>query len=176
MSPFSPSSENVEGLEKNAYDFSFQTIMDEKPLPLKEFEGKVLLIINTASQCGFTSQYEGMEKLYDHYKDKGLVIIGVPSNDFGGQEPGGNQEIAHFCTVHYGVSFPMTAKEIVSGDNAHPFYVWARKTLGFNAGPKWNFHKYLINPKGKLIDYFYSTTSPDNERIINSIENALKEE
>ena len=150
--------------------------MEGKPLPLKAFEGKVILIVNTASQCGFTPQYEGLEKLYKNYKNKGLVIIGVPSNDFGGQEPSNNNEIAHFCKITYGVTFPMASREIISGDNIHPFYFWARKTLGFGTAPKWNFHKYLINRKGGLIDYFNSTTSPDNERMKKSIEKALAEE
>ena len=162
--------------ETTAYDFSFTTLMEGKPLPIKKFKGSVILIVNTASSCGFTSQYEGLQKLYENYKDKGLVIIGVPSNDFGGQEPGSNQEIAHFCKINYGVNFPIASKETVSGKNAHPFYLWARKVLGFGTAPKWNFHKYLINRKGELIDYFHSTTSPDNERIKNSIEKALMEE
>lgn len=167
---------NAKASEINAYDFSFTTLADGKPLPIKAFQGKVILIVNTASQCGFTPQYELLEKLYEHYKEQGLVIIGVPSNDFGSQEQGSNHGIAYFCKVNYGVTFPMASKEIVSGDKAHPFYVWAKKRLGFFTAPKWNFHKYLINHKGELIDYFYSTTSPDNERIKNSIEKALSKQ
>ncbi len=174
MSTFFAFSENTQISEKTAYDFSFTSLMGSHPLPLKDFEGQVILIVNTASKCGFTPQYEGLEKLYETYKDRRFLIIGVPSNDFGGQEPGNAQEIAQFCTLNYGVSFPMTAKEIVSGDKAHPFYLWARK-LGFGTDPKWNFHKYLINRKGELFDYFYSTTGPTNERIITSIETALAE-
>lgn len=158
---------------KSAYDFSFKTLAKDTPMPLKAYEGKVLLIVNTASQCGFTPQYEALEKLYNNYKDQGLVIIGVPSNDFGGQEPGTDQEIANFCKLNYGVTFPMASKEVVSGDNAHPFYIWARKKLGFGTAPKWNFHKYLINRHGDLVDYFNSTTSPDNERIEKTIERTL---
>lgn len=156
-------------LDNSAYDFSFQTLKGHEPLPLSSFKGKVLLIVNTASKCGFTSQYAGLEKLYETYKDKGLVIIGVPSNDFGSQEPGSSEEIANFCHVNYGVSFPMTAKEIVSGKNAHPFYIWAKKELGFGTAPKWNFHKYLINRDGKLVNYFFSTTSPEAPRLIKAI-------
>lgn len=162
-------------LVQNAYDFSFQTLVGQDQMPLKHYEGKVILVVNTASNCGFTSQYEGLEKLYKAYQEKGLVIIGVPSNDFGQQEPGSNEQIAHFCKLNYGVSFPMASKEVVSGDGAHPFYVWARNTLGFGTGPKWNFHKYLINRNGELIDYFNSTTSPDNDRVKQAIEKALAE-
>ncbi|WP_058464876.1 glutathione peroxidase [Legionella cincinnatiensis] len=159
----------------NAYDYSFHTLRGHEPLPLSSFQGKVLMVVNTASKCGFTPQYAGLEKLYEQYKDRGLVVLGIPSNDFGGQEPGTEQEISNFCQVNYGVSFPMAAKEVVSGKNAHPFYLWARKELGFGTAPKWNFHKYLINRKGKLIDYFYSTTSPDTGRVIKIIEKALDE-
>ena len=159
----------------NAYQFNFSPIMGEKKIHLSEFKGKVILIVNTASKCGFTKQYEALEKLYETYKDKGLVIIGVPSNDFGGQEPGSNEEIANFCKLNYGVSFIMTQKEHVTGKEAHPFFTWAYKTLGFGTAPKWNFHKYLINKKGELIDYFNSITAPDSPKIIKAIENALNE-
>lgn len=159
----------------NAYDFSFHTLVGHQPLPLSTFRGKVILLVNTASKCGFTPQYTALEKLYERYKDRGLVILGVPSNDFGGQEPGTEQEVAHFCKLNYGVSFPMTAKEVVSGKNAHPFYLWAKKKLGFWTAPKWNFHKYLINQKGELIDYFYSTTTPDAPRLVKRIEQTLDE-
>lgn len=159
----------------SAYDFSFKTLHDEEPLPLSRFKGQVLLVVNTASQCGFTPQYGGLETLYERYKARGLVILGVPSNDFGGQEPGGNQEIARFCQVNYGVTFPMAAKEAVSGDAAHPFYRWARQVLGFGTAPKWNFHKYLIDREGKLADYFYSTTAPDDAAMRQAIERLLVE-
>lgn len=132
----------------NAYSFSFHALQGNDELPLADYKGKVLLIVNTASQCGFTPQYEGLEKLYQTYKDRGLVIVGVPSNDFGSQEPGSSEQIAHFCKLNYGVSFPMASKEIVSGDLAHPFYRWARREKGFIGAPKWNFHKYLINRQG----------------------------
>lgn len=175
MFSFFQSSTQAKDPNQTAYDFSFNHLMEDKPLALSEFKGKVILIVNTASECGFTPQYEGLEKLYETYKDKGFVIIGVPSNDFGGQEPGSNQEIAKFCKINYGVTFPMASKEVVSGDDAHPFYQWARKTLGFGTAPKWNFHKYLINRKGELVDYFNSTTSPENDRVKEAIEKALKE-
>lgn len=162
-------------LNDNAYDYSFHALRGNEPLPLSSFRGKVLMIVNTASKCGFTPQYARLEKLYEQYKDRGLVILGVPSNDFGGQEPGTEQEIASFCQVNYGVTFPMTAKEVVSGKNAHPFYLWAREKLGFGTAPKWNFHKYIINRKGELIDYFYSTTSPEAGRLVKVVEKALDE-
>lgn len=157
----------------NAYAYSFNTLVGHKSLPLSSFKGKVLLIVNTASKCGFTSQYADLEKLYEQYKDRGLVILGVPSNDFGSQEPGTEQEIASFCQINYGVSFPITAKEVVSGKKAHPFYIWARQKLGFGSAPKWNFHKYLVNRDGELVTYFYSTTSPSAPRVIKAIEKAL---
>lgn len=159
--------------ETSAYDFTFQKLHDEDMLPLKQFKGQVLLIVNTASHCGFTPQYNDLEKLYTTYKDQGLVVIGVPSNDFGSQEPGTSEEIAKFCEINYGVTFPMTEKEVVSGGNAHPFYKWAKQVLGFGTAPKWNFHKYLVDRHGNLIDYFNSTTSPDSKSIKQAIEKAL---
>jgi glutathione peroxidase len=113
--------------------------------------------------------------LYETYREQGLVVIGVPSNDFGHQEPGSAEEIASFCKLNYGVTFPVTAKEVVSGDTAHPFYRWAKETLGFGTAPKWNFHKYLINRDGKLVDYFHSTTTPASSRLIEAIEKLLSE-
>lgn len=153
----------------NAYDFSFQKA-DGSPLPLADFRDKVVMIVNTASKCGFTKQYEGLQKLYDDYKDKGLVIIAVPSNDFGGQEPGNNAEIQNFCQINYGVNFPVAHKEIVSGDKAHPFYLWAKEQLGFLASPRWNFHKYLIDKQGNLVDYFLPTTTPEGPKIRKALE------
>ena len=160
----------------SAYDYQFTTLIGEKPLPLSQFKGKVVLVVNTASQCGFTKQYEGLEALYEKYKGQGLVVLGVPSNDFGKQEPGSAEEIATFCKKNYGVSFPMASKQVVSGDDAHPFYKWAYETLGFGTGPKWNFHKYLIARDGKLVDYFNSTTAPDSERLVEAVEAQLKQE
>lgn len=156
---------------KTAYDFSFETL-DGKPLPLADYKGKVLLIVNTASKCGFTPQYKGLQALYDQYRDKGLVIIGVPSNDFGAQEPGSVQEIKALCEASYGVTFPMTSKQIVSGKAAHPFYLWAQEVFGGAAAPKWNFHKYLVDAKGKLVDYF-STDAPDTKKLVAAIERNL---
>jgi len=154
------------------YQFSFKQF-DGKDLKFSEFRGKVLLVVNTASKCGFTKQYAGLEKLYEKYKDKGLVVIAIPSADFGGQEFEKDEEIQHFCKYNFGVSFPVSKKEIVSGDDAHPFYKQARKTLGFGSAPKWNFHKYLINRNGKLVDFFNSTTAPEDEKLITKIEELL---
>lgn len=159
----------------SAYDYRFQSLMGGEPLPLSQFKGKVMLVVNTASHCGFTGQYAGLQALHDRYHEDGLVVIGVPSNDFGAQESGSAEEIADFCQLNYGVTFPMTAKEIVSGDKAHPFYQWARRSLGFGTAPKWNFHKYLVNRQGKAIDHFNSTTNPDAKSMVEAIEAALAE-
>jgi glutathione peroxidase len=158
-----------------AHAFVFESLAGNKPLLLSQFEGKVLLVVNTASKCGFTRQYEGLEQLYNLYKDKGLIVIGVPCDDFGHQEPGTNDTISEFCQLNYGVSFPMTKKEHVKGKDAHPFYRWAKKILGCVTTPKWNFHKYLINKKGELVDYFYTPTKPNSKRLIRAIEKRLNE-
>ena len=159
----------------SAYVYSFHTLKSHEPIPLASFKNQVLMIVNTASKCGFTPQYAKLEALYEKYKEQGFVILGIPSNDFGSQEPGDDEAIGQFCQVNYGVSFPMATKEVVSGKNAHPFYRWAKKKLGFGSAPKWNFHKYLISRDGQLIDYFLSTTSPDSGRVIKQIEILLNE-
>lgn len=160
--------------EKTAYDFTFESL-DGGQLPLSNFRGKVLLIVNTASKCGFTSQYKGLEELYKKYESRGLIVIGVPSNDFGEQEPGSAADIKKFCEINFGVTFPLTTKQVVSGKDAHPFYLWASDTLGFGTAPKWNFHKYLVDRNGKLVDYFHSTTAPDAKSLIDAIEAQLRQ-
>jgi len=160
------------GTGATAHAFSFTSI-DGTPLPMEQFAGKAVLVVNTASRCGFTPQYDGLQALWDTYRDKGLVVLGVPSNDFGGQEPGSEAEIKEFCTVNFSINFPMTEKEVVSGSKAHPFYVWAREQVGFIGSPKWNFHKYLIGPDGTLVDWFSSMTGPDADRLVSAIESAL---
>jgi len=150
--------------DRTAYEFEFKAI-DGAALPLSEFKGKEILVVNTASFCGFTGQYEGLERLYEKYKDRGLVVLGVPSNDFGSQEPGSETEIKSFCTTKFNVSFPLTSKYDVIGDQAHPFYKWAAGELGSSARPRWNFHKYLIGPDGRLIDWFSSLTGPSSSRV-----------
>lgn len=159
----------------SAYDFEFTSI-DGEPMPLSAYKGKVVLLVNTASKCGFTPQYKALESLYQNYKDKGLVIIGVPSNDFGGQEPGSNTDIKAFCELNYGVTFPITSKYTVTGKEAHPLYGWLHEVLGGLAAPKWNFHKYIIDRHGKPVTYFSSLTAPDAGRLIEAVETALKAE
>ncbi|MFI4989220.1 MAG: glutathione peroxidase, partial [Alphaproteobacteria bacterium] len=132
-----------------AHDFSFQSI-DGTPLPLAAYRGKPVLVVNTASECGFTPQYKELEALWRKYGARGLVVLGVPSNDFGGQEPGSAAEIKKFCTLNYGIDFPLAGKERVIGADAHPFYRWVASELGEDAAPRWNFHKYLVGPDGEL--------------------------
>jgi glutathione peroxidase len=153
----------------SAYDFAFRTI-DGQPLPLSDFRGKAVLVVNTASQCGFTRQYAGLQDIWEKYRDRGLVVLGVPSNDFGAQEPGTESEIKEFCEVNFNVAFPLTAKERVAGGSAHPFYRWAAEQLGFAALPRWNFHKYLVAPDGRLVDWFSTATRPTSERVRKAIE------
>lgn len=160
----------------SAYDFSFSSLVDRDDLPLSRFRGQVMLICNTASRCSFTSQYALLEKIYETYKHRGFVVIGVPSNDFGNQETGAPDEIYNLCFSYYGVRFPMASRQTVSGSSAHPFYRWARQELGFFASPKWNFHKYLIDRKGYVIDYFHSMVSPDSLKVIAAIEKCLDSE
>ncbi len=155
-----------------AHDFTFSSIEGEA-LPLSSFKGKAVLIVNTASYCGFTKQYNDLQALWEQYRDKGLVVLGVPSNDFGSQEPGTESEIKEFCDVNFNVDFPMTEKESVKGDHAHPFYKWARKELGFVAAPKWNFHKYLIDTDGNLTDWFSTPTAPTSPKVIKQVEAIL---
>ena len=158
--------------DKLAYDFSFKDL-DGSNLSLLDYKNKVIVVVNVASQCGFTSQYEDMQKIWDQYQQKGIVIIGVPSNDFGNQEPGNNEEIKNFCEAKFGITFPMTEKVSVKGSNAHPFYKWAKDNYGNSAIPKWNFHKILINRDGKISDTFTSFTNPLSNKIIKKIESLL---
>ncbi len=148
----------------SAYDFSFETLQG-RPYPLKDLAGRPLVVVNTASKCGFTPQYKGLEALWRAHKESGLVVIGVPSNDFAGQEPGSSDEIASFCALNYGVDFPMMAKVHVKGPQAHPFFKWAGGQGGFLARPKWNFFKYLIGKDGQLADWFSSITAPDSGKF-----------
>jgi glutathione peroxidase len=154
------------------HDFTL-TGIDGKPMPLKQFEGKVVLLVNTASECGYTGQYEGLEKLWTAYKDKGLVIVGVPSNDFGGQEPGKAEEIATFCKFNYGVTFPLADKAVVKGKTAIPVYEWAGEKAGMLGRPKWNFHKYLFSKDGAFVDWFATPTEPMSSKITSAVEKAL---
>src|SRR5688572_8197215 len=151
-------------------DHKFSNLMDE-PVSLCQFSNKVLLIVNTASECGYTPQYEGLEKLYRRYRDKGFVVLGFPANDFGGQEPGSNKEIAQFCRVNYGITFPVFAKTAVVGKNANPLF----RELAAKTGkpPRWNFHKYLLDKAGKPVAAFESAVEPNDPRLTEVIEKLL---
>ena len=157
---------------KNFYDFTINSINGDE-LNLSKFKGKVLLLVNVASKCGFTKQYNDLQNLYEEYSDKGLIVLGVPSNQFGGQEPASNDEIKNFCETNFNITFPMTEKFDVKGDKAHPIYLWAKETFGKSTIPKWNFHKILINREGKVEDTFLSITNPKSKKIIKKLENIL---
>ena len=158
--------------QPSAFDHEFQSI-DGARMSLADWRGKVLLIVNTASFCGFTPQYEGLQKLWERYEAKGLVVIGVPSNDFGAQEPEAEARIKEFCTGAFGVTFPLTAKYEVKGAGAHPFYRWAVGALGSGAAPRWNFHKILVGRDGKAISAYPSNVTPQSAQLITAIETAL---
>lgn len=154
------------------HDFSLTGIAG-KPMVLSQFKGKVVLLVNTASECGYTPQYEGLEALWLKYRDKGLVIVGVPSNDFGGQEPGKAEEIATFCKINYGVTFPLADKTVVKGEGAAPVYVWAGGEAGMIGRPKWNFHKYLFGRDGRFVDWFSTRTKPMGGTVVKAVAAAL---
>lgn len=156
----------------DAYDFAFTKLTGE-PLPLKEFQGQAILVVNTASECGYTPQYDELEKLWQANRDKGLVVLGVPCNQFGGQEPGSEAEIGAFCAKNFGVTFPLTAKNDVKGKTAHPFYKWAGEQAGLLGKPKWNFHKYLIGCDGRFAGWFSSQTKPTGPKIKKALEQVL---
>lgn len=153
-----------------AWDFTLKA-PDETPLPLKQFAGSALLLVNTASECGFTEQYRQLQELWERYQTKGLIILGVPSDDFGHQEPGSNAAIQKFCQTRFHVTFPMSAKTAVRGQSADPLYLWAAKNSWFR--PKWNFHKYLIDREGRLAGSFLSWTPANSPRIKRAIEREL---
>jgi glutathione peroxidase len=169
LSFFSKSSASY---EKLAYDFQFDSI-DGKIINLSEYKGKVIIIVNVASRCGFTNQYEDLQNLWNIYKDKGLVVIGVPSNNFR-QEPGSNQDIKNFCETTFGINFPITEKLSVAGTDAHPFFIWAKNNYGSNAIPKWNFHKIIVGRDGKVAETFASITKPSSKRFTLAIEKEIK--
>jgi glutathione peroxidase len=157
---------------KKIFDFKINSINGDV-LDLSTFNGKTILLVNVASNCGFTKQYDDLQKLYEDFKDKGLIVLGVPSNQFGGQEPGTESEIKNFCETNFNITFPMTSKYDVKGDNAHPIYIWAKDTFGKSTVPKWNFHKILINKNGKIEDTFVSFTSPLSKKIIKKLNKIL---
>jgi len=167
--PFAIQAEEPPMTQANAHQFSF-TQFNGEPLHLADLKGKVIMVVNTASECGFTGQYEELQSLYEQYQDKGLEIIAVPANDFGGQEPGSDEDIQSFTKEKFEVTFPVVSKETVTGKDAHPFYVWASEQAGLLGSPKWNFHKYLIGTDGEFIGWFATTTSPTADKITQTIE------
>ena len=158
--------------ERLFFELSIKNINGEK-LDLKQFKKKTILLVNVASKCGFTKQYTDLQSLYEKYRNQGLVIVGIPSNQFGGQEPGSNKEIKEFCETNFNITFPMTDKVDVKGKNAHEIYLWAKENYGNSTVPKWNFHKILINKEGKIQNTFNSFVTPLSKKIINEIEKIL---
>lgn len=155
-----------------AFDFTLQSQAGQ-PLPLAGFAGRPLLIANTASRCGFTGQYAGLQQIWQEYGPRGLVVLGVPSNDFGGQEPGTDAEIAGFCEANYGVGFPMAAKSAVSGTGAHPLFRYLAEQGGALSRPRWNFYKYVVGRDGRLLRWFTSLAKPESGRVRRAIEGAI---
>jgi glutathione peroxidase len=155
-----------------ATEFSFKDVQGSA-INLADYKEKVILVVNVASRCGFTNQYEGLQSLWKTYRDKGLLVVGIPSNNFR-QEPGTNQEIKVFCETNFGIDFPITEKLSVIGADAHPFFVWAKKNHGSSAIPKWNFHKIIIGKNGKVVETFTSITKPSSKKFIAAIEKELK--
>ena len=160
-----------ENYDKVLYDFKIESITGEV-IDLNEFQNKVVLITNTASYCGFTKQYSDLQKLWKKYKEEGLIVLGVPSNSFN-QEKSNEKDVKDFCEVNFNINFPMTKITEVKGDDAHEIFKWAKKNYGKSAVPKWNFHKILINKKGKVEDTFASFTNPMSNKITSKIESLL---
>ena len=161
---------NTREVPGSAYDFTFVDI-DGKNFPLSQFKGKPLLIFNSASKCGFTSQYTGIQKIHENYKNKGLIVIGVPSDNFN-QEPGNEEDIKKFCMVNFNISFDLTKKNNVVGSEVHPFFEWLDKS--YNAKPKWNFYKFVINKDGKLENHFSSMIVPSSVKLISTLDKVIK--
>ena len=158
--------------KKLFFELNIKNINGEE-LDLNQFRGKTVLLVNVASKCGFTKQYADLQSLYEKYINKGLVVVGIPSNQFGEQEPGSNKEIKDFCETNFNITFPLTDIVNVKGESAHEIYVWAKENYGSSTVPKWNFHKILINKEGKVQDTFNSFVKPLSKKIINSIEKIL---
>ena len=157
---------------KKLYDIEIESINGEI-ISLSKYKGKTIFLVNVASNCGFTKQYTDLQNLWEKYREKDLIVIGVPSNQFGGQEPGSNTEIKDFCETNFNINFLMTSKQDVKGENAHEIYKWAKISYGKSAVPKWNFHKILINKEGKIQDTYSSLTNPTSKKIMNEIEKIL---
>jgi glutathione peroxidase len=155
-----------------AHDFEFKGI-DGQSIKISDYKEKVIVVVNVASRCGFTKQYEDLQNLWTNYKDNNLVVIGVPTNDFK-QEPASNKDIKDFCETNFNIDFLLTEKTNVLGENAHPFYKWAKQNYGNGAIPKWNFHKIIIGKNGKVAETFASITNPSSKKFINFIEGQIK--
>jgi glutathione peroxidase len=155
-----------------AYSFEFKGI-DGQSIKISNYKEKIIVVVNVASRCGFTKQYDDLQNLWTNYKDQNLVVIGVPTNDFK-QEPASNKDIKDFCEANFNIDFPLTEKINVLGENAHPFYKWAKQNYGNGAIPKWNFHKIIIGKDGKVADTFASITNPSSKKFINFIEEQIK--
>tara|TARA_B100000242_G_C42951970_1_gene441407 strand:+ start:87 stop:587 length:501 start_codon:yes stop_codon:yes gene_type:complete len=164
---------NVHASEKVFHDFTIESISGET-INLSDYKSKVVLLVNTASKCGFTPQYSGLQKIYEKYKDDGLVVLGVPTNDFN-QELSKDSDVKEFCEIRFGVEFPMSSIQPIRGENAHPIYKWIKSNVSVIGQPRWNFHKYLIGKDGNIINWFSSMTSPTSEGLVNQIETALYE-
>jgi len=162
---------NADTSEKVFHDFTIESISGET-INLSDYKSKVVLLVNTASKCGFTPQYSGLQKIYERYKDDGLVVLGVPTNDFN-QELSKESDVKEFCEIRFGVEFPMSSIQPIRGENAHPIYKWIQSNVSVIGQPRWNFHKYLIGKDGKIINWFSSMTSPTSEGLVNQIETAL---
>lgn len=163
---------NDASAQSTVYDVEFKTIRGE-PLSFSHFAGKAVLVVNTASRCGYTGQYAGLQELYETFSDQGLVVLGVPSNDFGGQEPGQEAEIKTFCEINYGVTFPLTSKVSTTGTERHAFWVAAKAALGEKAQPKWNFHKVLVSADGSFVQAYPSGVKPADAELVADIERSL---
>ena len=157
--------------DKSFHDFSIESISGED-IVLADYKDKVVLLVNTASQCGFTPQYAGLQKIYDRYKDDGFVVLGVPSDDFN-QELSSDDDVKKFCEIRYGVNFPLTSIQKIKGDGAHPLYKWISGNTSVIGQPRWNFHKYLISKEGQILNWFSSMTSPTSEGLLKQVEEAL---
>ena len=158
--------------EKVFFDFNIKDINNEE-IDLSIYKNKTILLVNVASNCGFTQQYTELQELYEKYNNRGFVVLGVPSNQFGRQEPGTNDQIKDFCETNFNIKFPMTSKYNVKGSDAHPIFIWAKDNFGKSAVPKWNFHKILINKNGKIEDAFSSFTKPMSKKLTNKLEKIL---
>jgi glutathione peroxidase len=169
---FSAAIMNNTEAEKSIHDFTMYSIKSEAT-PLKKYKGKVLLVVNTASKCGLTPQYKGLQSLYDSKKKEGLVVLGFPANNFGNQEPGSDKEISAFCTENYGVTFPMFSKISVKGDDIHPLYKWLINATDKQGDIKWNFAKFVIGKDGQVAARFSPQTKPDNKKLLAAIDAAL---